>query len=412
MSHLQGKVVDKVYSDIKNINRSGLLDMPVELIDIILSYLPITKNMRLISKSFSNNLTICRHIFTTFTLWPRVDCYKALDLIVHNLNLSSFVQKIRISNLPRLWQYESIKHWADSRLGEDLSDPSIHSLWMNHTNWVDAETHFWEDGVVPRLNLQLLENLQVVEMARAYHLKKETNDGRMIHRREEETQSSHNARSWCDRYRYYKNYHFAKFGRGSLSNLTKLKKLAVHKLQELMDVCEPFELPRLEFLDIHTETLTVLTDFDNYVYDHFAPAPWLLSLNHLTTLRLTQCMLRIDESCSDLFYPDVITLIKDVEFPNLREVRFETITITSNALCRFLLYTNGKHIKVLSILSPALPDRSWSNLRRILEKKVPKYESLELSDAYSYGMRNQVEQDYLYKHHFQYAPPARRRPWE
>ena len=40
--------------------------------------------------------------------------------------------------------------------------------------------------MIPRLDLQLLENLQAVEMVEASHLQRESADGRMIHRRQED----------------------------------------------------------------------------------------------------------------------------------------------------------------------------------------------------------------------------------
>ena len=182
----QNQKLKKVYNGTENSHQTGLLDMPIELIDIILSNLDITKNMRLISQKFSNNLTICRHTFSTFTLWPRVDCYEALGLIAHNANLSPLVKTIRISNLPRLYQFNSLLDWADTHTDINLLDTSAQYLWTKYRTWVEAETHFWEDGVIPRLDLQLLENLQAVEMVGASHLQRETADGRMIHRREED----------------------------------------------------------------------------------------------------------------------------------------------------------------------------------------------------------------------------------
>ena len=110
----------------------------------------------------------------------------------------------------------------------------------------------------------------------------------------------------------------------------------------------------------------------------------------------------------DFCYPDVIQLIMNIEFPSLREIRFETITTRVEALHRFLLRTNVKHIKVLSILSPAIPDRWWSYLRVLLEEAMPPYEYLELSDAYSYGSKTQGEQDYLYKCVLKYVPPGKK----
>ena len=408
MNQLQVEALDNVHNGTKNIQPTGLLGMPLELIDIILSNLHTTKNLRLISKKFSNNLTICRYVFSVFTLWPRVDCYKALDLIAHNPNLSPFVETIRVSNQPRLYRFGSLLEWADTRPDVNFSHPSTHDLWTKYRTWVEAETHFWEDGVIPRLNLRLLENLQTVEMAGTYQLQRETADGQMIHRREEDTKSSYHARPWKYGHGYHNNCHFGTFARGSLSSLKTLKTLVVHKLQELMGVSEVFKLPRLECLDIHMETLMLWTaadaDFGNYV----APAPWLLSLRCLTTLKLTQCPLSMKNFNSDFCYPDVIQLIKNIEFPNLREVRFETITTKAQALHRFLLHTNVRYIKVLSILSPAIADHCWSHLRTLLEKTVPPYEYLELSDAYSYGSKNRCQQDHLYSCVFRYAPPPKK----
>ena len=416
MNQLQDKALSNIYNSTENIHPIGLLDMPPELLDIILSNIHVTKDMRLISKRFSNNLIIRHQAFSTFTLWPRVDCYQALDLIAHNPNLSPLVETIRVSNLPRLYRFRSLVDYADTCSDLDLSDPSAHSLWTTYRTWVEAETHFWEDGAIPRLNLQLLENLQAVEMAGAYHLQRETTEGKMIHRREEETHSSYHARSWKYGQGYHNNYynncHFATFARGSLSSLTTLKKLIVHKIQELMDVSETFELPGLDCLDIRMEMLMLWDSFDDDFSTSVAPTPWLLSLNSLTTLKLTQCPLAMDHSSFGLAYPDVIQLIKDIEFPNLREVRFETITTKPEALHRFLRRTNVKHIKKLSILNPALPQRKWACLRRVLEKAVPPYESLELSDAYSYDTKDEEEEDYFYSFLFKYAPRARMGDWD
>ena len=413
MNQVQDEALNEAHSGIKDIKQIGLLDMPIELMDIILSNVQITKKMRLISKQFRENLTICRHAFTTFTLWPRVDCYEALDLIAHNPNLSTLVQRIQISNLPRLFRFTSVLKWAETRPDLNLMDPSTHDLWTKHCTWVEAENDFWEDGVIPRLDLRLLENLEAVEMVGLSHLLRETADGQILHRREEETQSLNLARSWHYGDSYYGNCHFASFARGSLSSLTTMKKLVVHMLQDLLSVSEGFELPEVECLDIHMESLALWNnnpefDFSNYV----APAPWLLSLNNLTTLKLTQCALRMGQYNWDLCYPDVITLIKDIEFPSLREVRLRTITTTSDSLHQFLCCTNAKHIKVLSILRPAIHSRAWFNLRRTLEKMDPPYERLELSDAYLYDIKYAFEEDYLYDSDFRYAPSCRNRRGE
>ena len=411
MNQLQEMALSNVDNSTAKIHTIGLLDMPTELLDIILSNIHVTKNLRLISKRFSNNLTICRHAFSTFTLWPRVDCYQSLDLIAHNPNLSPVVETIQVSNLPRLYRFRSLNYYADTRSDLNLSSPSSHSLWTKYRSWVEAETHFWEDGAIPRLNLQHLENLQAVEMAGAHHLQRETAEGQMIQRREEETQSWHHARSWKYGHRYHNNYydncHFATFARGSLSSLNSaLKKLIVHKIQELMEISETFELPGLDCLDIRTEVLILWTNFHGDFSSSVAPAPWLRSLNSLTTLKVTQCPLAIDQFSYGFCYPDVIQLIKDIEFPNLREVRFETVTTRVEALYRFLCRTNVKHIKVLSILNPALPSYQWSRLRWLLEKSVPPYEYLELSDAFSYGAKNDEEEEDLFTFVFRYTPPS------
>lgn len=159
-----------------------------------------------------------------------------------------------MSNLPRLYRFGSLLEWADTRPDVNFSQPSTHDLWTKYRTWIEAETHFWEDGVIPRLTLRLLENLQAVEMAGTYQLQKETADGPMIHRREEDTQLLYHARPWKYGHGYHNTCHFSTFARGSLSSLKTLKTLVVHKLQELMKVSEVFELPRLECLDIHMET--------------------------------------------------------------------------------------------------------------------------------------------------------------
>ena len=403
------KASKDVCNVIKATPPTGFPDMPMELIDAILRNTRITKKLRLISKTFSYNVTICRQVFSVITVWPRLDCYEVLDMIVHHPILSLCVQIIRVANLPRLKQLTCIEDWAEKQIyinSSNLSDPRALRLWSKYNAWVDAETHFWEDGVIPRLDLQLLENLQAVEMAGAANLQRYSVGGNLfVTRREEGILQPDHGRSWNYGCGYYNNCHFSSFAHGSLSSLKTLNALIVHNLPELMGVSEKFELPELKCLDIDMESFTRWRQPDEDFLTYSVPAPWLLSLKSLTTLKLSQCPLPLNEASAGLCYPDVIQLIKNIEFPNLREVRFKTITTKFRPLHRFLRHTNVKHIKALTILHPALPARQWAHLRRELEETSPPYEYLKLTDAYYYGPQSQYEQDRMYERVFQYAPP-------